>query len=438
MKMSHISFFVTVFCLLSQSAIAADTISPNQRLQDGGVTLVSSGEDYELGFFSPPNSSDRYVGIWFRKIPVQTVFWVANRNNPLTDRSGVLTITASGNIVIFGNQTGNAIWSSNSLDHSPVLQLLNTGNLVVRQEDSESESFAWQSFDHPCDTLISGMKLGWSLRSGLEWYLTSWKSPLDPSAGDYTYRLDPDGLPQLILHRGSVLLYRSGPWDGVRFGGGLTLQEVPVIRPEYVYNSTDSFYSFRNYDNNTITRFVVDPSGALKQLMWSHIRGEWVDIINLQGDQCDTYALCGPNGICDITKPFICQCPTGFTPGNPKDWASLDYSSGCIENVPRNCRAEDGFKKISGLKLPDRSQFLVNTTVVSIIECAHACLSNCSCSAYTVTEINSCVVWYGDLLDLRECNKGGQDLYLRLPASALGMYLLYEAFKHYYKESCNN
>ncbi|KAI4368190.1 hypothetical protein MLD38_016776 [Melastoma candidum] len=305
--MFPISFRVVFFCLLSQFAIAADTIGPNQTLQDGGTTLISSGEDYELGFFCPPGSSNRYVGIWFRKVPVQTVFWVANRNNPLTDRSGVLSITVSGNIVLYRNQTGDAIWSSNTSANNPVLQLLNTGNLVVRQDGSDSESFSWQSFDSPSGSLIAGMKQGWSPRSGQEWYLTSWKSPQDPSSGDYTYRLDHNGLPQFVLRRGSV------------------------------------------------------------------------------GDKCDTYAQCGPNGLCDTTNPLVCQCPTGFTPRNPKDWASLEYSGGCIENVPRNCSAEDVFKKLS---------------------------------AYAVTKINGCVVWYGSLFDLREV-KEGQELFMRYPAATL-------------------
>jgi len=50
--------------------------------------------------------------------------------------------------------------------------------------------------------------------------MTSWKSLQDPSSGDFTYSVDVQGLAQLFLRRGSDIVYRSGPWDGIRFGGG--------------------------------------------------------------------------------------------------------------------------------------------------------------------------------------------------------------------------
>ncbi|CAK9181283.1 unnamed protein product [Ilex paraguariensis] len=141
------------------------------------------------------------------------------------------------------------IWSSNSskiVASKPILQLLDTGNLVVKNEfdDNSGGSYIWQSFDHPCDTLIPGMKLGWNLRTGQEWF--------------------------------------------------------------------------------------------------------------------------------------------------------------------------------SRLKLPDTSYFLVNKTAVNPVECKEACLSNCSCVAYAKTEVSGCVVWFGDLLDIRVYNEGGQDLYIRMAASELG------------------
>ncbi|KAL8506090.1 hypothetical protein ACS0TY_017084 [Phlomoides rotata] len=59
-------------------------------------SLISSGGSFELGFFSPNNSDNRYVGIWYWKIPVRTVVWVANKDNPLTGTSGVLKVVEPG------------------------------------------------------------------------------------------------------------------------------------------------------------------------------------------------------------------------------------------------------------------------------------------------------------------------------------------------------
>ncbi|KAI8525275.1 hypothetical protein RHMOL_Rhmol13G0218100 [Rhododendron molle] len=415
---------LSLFTSLSLSAEFTAALSPNQTLTDAaGGTLVSADESFELGFFSPPNSGNRYVGIWFKQVSLQTPIWVANKDNPVTDASGVLTISPTGNIIITSNQT-NLIWSSNStmLSASPVLQLLDTGNLVV--VNSNTGSYLWQSFDHPCDTLVPGMKLGWDISKNQEWYLTSWNSLQDPSTGDYTYRVDLRGLPQLVLRQGSTISYRSGPWNGVRFGGSppLTqLKENTVFRPTFVYNTTFVYYSFVNIDDTIISRFVVNQTGLIEHLTWKPGSGEWVDIITLQSDSCDTYDLCGPYAICNIKEIPIasCHCLDGFVPKIPVEWNKWDWSGGCVAKTELNCTVAAGFRRFSSLKLPDTSYFLVNRTDISRVDCEEACLKNCSCLGFAQTDISGCVVWSGELLDMREYPEGGQDLYVRLAASEL-------------------
>ncbi|KAF7120411.1 hypothetical protein RHSIM_Rhsim13G0166000 [Rhododendron simsii] len=409
----------TSLSLSTEFTAALAALSPNQTLADAASgTLVSADESFELGFFSPPNSGNRYVGIWFKQVSLQTPIWVANKDNPVTDTSGVLTISPTGDIIITSNQT-NLIWSSNStmLSASPVLQLLDTGNLVV--VNSNTGSYSWQSFDHPCDTLVPGMKLGWDISKNQEWYLTSWNSLQDPSTGDYTYRVDPRGLPQLVLRQGSTISYRSGPWDGVRFGGGPPLKENTVFSPNFVYNTTFVYYSFVNIEDTIISRFVVNQTGLIEQLTWNQGSGKWVDIVTLQGDSCDTYDLCGPYAICNINKIPICHCMDGFVPKVPVEWNRLDWTGGCVAKTELNCSVAAGFRRFSRLKLPDTSYFLVNRTEISGVNCEEACLKNCSCMGFAQTDISGCVVWSGELLDMREYYEGGQDLYVRLAASEL-------------------
>ncbi|KAI8525267.1 hypothetical protein RHMOL_Rhmol13G0217500 [Rhododendron molle] len=409
----------TSLSLSTEFTAALDTLSPNQTLADAaGETLVSADESFEVGFFSPPNSGNRYVGIWFKQVSLQTPIWVANKDNPVTDASGVLTISPTGNIIITSNQT-NLIWSSNStiLSASPVLQLLDTGNLVV--VNSNTESYLWQSFDHPCDTLVPGMKLGWDISKNQEWYLTSWNSLQDPSTGDYTYKVDPRGLPQLVLQQGSKISYRSGPWDGVRFGGGPPLKDNTVFSPNFVYNTTFVYYSFVNIEDTIISRFVVNQTGLIEHLTWNQGSGEWVDIVTLQGDSCDTYDLCGPYAICNINAITICHCMDGFVPKVPVEWNRLDWTGGCVAKTELNCSVAAGFRRFSRLKLPDTSNFLVNRTEISRVDCEEACLKNCSCMGFAQTDVSGCVVWSGELLDMREYYEGGQDLYVRLAASEL-------------------
>ncbi|XWS51980.1 hypothetical protein CRYUN_Cryun11dG0028300 [Craigia yunnanensis] len=140
-----------------------------------GETLVSSGQSFELGFFSPGNSKNRYLGIWYKQNP-ETVSWVANRNNPIA-------IIKNG--LILSNHTNSVIWSSNTIKmaESPIAQLLDSGNAMVSSDSSES--CLWQSFDYPSNTWLPGMKITNDFNKGL----TSWKSLDDPSLGDYTRRI---------------------------------------------------------------------------------------------------------------------------------------------------------------------------------------------------------------------------------------------------------
>ncbi|XP_024024770.1 G-type lectin S-receptor-like serine/threonine-protein kinase At4g27290 [Morus notabilis] len=409
MKLVVIIFFFSLICF-HISLLADDTIKPNQTLLDTVQTLVSTGKKFELGFFSPPNSKNRYVGIWFKNVSELTAIWVANRDNPLADSSGVLKITETGNIVIFSNKTENPIWSSNSSAEDPTLQLLNTGNLVVK--DGNSGKYTWQSFDYPCDSLVSGMKLGRDFITGQNWKLTSWNSSQDPSTGILTYEVDPRRLPQALLQRGKNITYRDGPWDG-----SSKVQVKMAFKPNYLVSETHFYYTFEDTDNSTVTRFCLDPSGSLGQLLWSHDSDKWVIVYAMQRDNCDDFARCGPNGVCDTSNTVICDCPTGFVPKTPNEWASIIFNGGCVRKTRLNCSANERFQKFSRMKLPYNSEFMVNGSVVRKEECELICRRNCSCVAYAVARFGGCVIWAGDLLDMRHFSDAGQDLYIRMAAS---------------------
>ena len=178
---------------LSDFSYAADSITQTQSLSEG-MTLVSKDGSFVLGFFTPGKSTNRYLGIWYNNNPVdQTVVWVANRLNPINDSSGVLMVNSSGSLVLLSQNSSTVAWSANSTKQAlnPIVQLLDSGNLVVRDEkEQHPENYLWQSFDYPCDTLLQGMKLGWDLRTGLEWRLSAWKSLDDPSPGELTYGIE--------------------------------------------------------------------------------------------------------------------------------------------------------------------------------------------------------------------------------------------------------
>ncbi|KAM4092603.1 hypothetical protein ACB094_06G052800 [Castanea mollissima] len=324
-----IIFLFSLLLSLLGVPTALDTITPTLSISDGeSETIVSAGGSYELGFFSPGNSNSRYLGIWYKKISTtsRTIVWVANREVPLTDTSGVLTITHPGILVLI-NGTSGIVWLSNTTRtrNSPAGQLLESGNLVVKDGNNEnSDSFVWQSFDYPCDTLLPGMKFGRNPITGLDRFLSSWKNTDDPSPGEFTLRLSFHGFPQAFVIKGHRVIYRLALWN-----------------------------------------------------------------VN----QCDSYNLCGAYAICNMKIAPTCTCLEGFIPKFPKNWNVLDWTEGCIRSIPLACNNSDGFRKYTGLKLPDTFSSRGGGS--------------------------GCLLWFGGLIDMRIIADSLHDAFIRAAASEL-------------------
>ncbi|KAK9152077.1 hypothetical protein Syun_010386 [Stephania yunnanensis] len=414
-------------------ANARDTLTPTQPLLHN-QTLVSRTQIFELGFFTPTNSNKWYLGIWFHKIPTQTPIWVANRETPLPkSSSGVLIINNYGHLSLF-NQTRHVIWSSNGGSASggaknPIVRLLDNGNLVVVESESaksdDPNGYFWQSYDYPSDTLLDGMKMGWDLGTGLNRKLTSWKSLSDPSMGDFVYELDRRGLPEMVLRNGSAKLFRTGPWNGFQFSGTPEVKNNSIFKPVFVSNDEELYFLSVSNDESVISRLYLSPLGVICRLTWNERVSDWIVTINVQKDMCNRYGLCGVYGICNVDEPVLCKCLNGFVPNSPDDWSRVDWSGGCRRRKDLECDkgGDDGFQKLSFVKVPDSTFSWVNESM-SLGECQVKCLKNCSCTAYANFDIrgsgSGCVLWFDDLIDLREFSAGGgQDLYVRLAASEL-------------------
>ncbi|KAA8519409.1 hypothetical protein F0562_013665 [Nyssa sinensis] len=414
-------YITAIILALAKISEAAETITRYEVINDS-MTLVSAGGKFKLGFFRPGNSENRYLGIWFN-IPTQTIVWVANRNNPLNDSSGVLKVGDDGNLILVGH-TESIIWSTNIQNMSSniiIAQLLDSGNLVLR--DEKTETYVWQSFDYPSDTLLAGMKFGWNLRTGLNRNLTSWKSADDPSPGDFSSGVDPRGLPQFVLRKGSAKQFRSGPWNGVQFSG-IRITANRLFISKFVADPEEVYFEYDLYNKSTLTIFMLSYSGALQRLVWSSSSVGWLVMHTLPNDQCDNYGQCGSNAICTISDARVCSCLTGYVPKSSQDWDVLIWSDGCIRTNPLNCPREEGFIALEGMKLPDLLQFWMNTSM-TLKDCRKECLKNCSCTAYANSDAtgggNGCLLWFGDLIDIRKPTEydSNQKLYIRVTASYL-------------------
>nr|XP_043620445.1 G-type lectin S-receptor-like serine/threonine-protein kinase At4g27290 [Erigeron canadensis] len=422
--MQILSLFISAYTIFTfiLSSIAISTITPNQSISDG-QTITSDDEAFKMGFFSPSTSSrNRHFGIWYNKISVMTVVWVANRETPILDNSGVLLLNDKGTLVLT-NHTNRIIWSSNSSitrGNDQVAQLLDTGNLVIRDKnDVDTENYLWQSFDHPGDTFLPSMKFGKDFVRGVDKYLTSWKSFDDPSIGEYTNRFDPNGYPQILMRKGSEVRYNSGPWNGKRFSGMPNLKPNDIYTFGFEFDDKELYYKYELVNKSVVSRMILSPTGMIQRFIWVERTKEWVLYVTGQMDNCDRYGLCGPYGICNINDSPACGCLRGFEPQFPEEWTRADWSNGCVRKVELDC-AGDGFVKHSNVKLPDTRKTWFNETM-NLEECEIVCMRNCNCTAYANIDVRTgtgCLNWLGDLVDVRIYAEG-QDIYIRMAASEL-------------------
>ena len=417
---------------LSRSSTTTDTmITPNKPLRDGEL-LLSKQSKFALGFFSPQNSTLRYIGVWYYTIPEQTVVWVLNRNHPVNDTSGVLSIHTCGNLLLHrGNTTTTHVWSTNlsisSVNaNATVAQLLDTGNLVLMIQNDD-KMVVWQGFDYPTDTQIPYMKIGLDRKTGFNRFLTSWKSQTDPGTGTYSCGFNTSGSPQAFLYQGSQRLWRSGHWNGVRFSGVPAMIYTVIFTSMFLNNQDGISSMFTAVNASVLTRMTLDHNGYLQRSTWLESQGKWSIFFTVPRDLCDRYGWCGPNSNCDDMGPeFECTCLPGFEPKSARDWFLKDGSAGCLRKEgAKVCGSGEGFVKVEATKPPDTSAARVNMNM-SLEACREECLKECSCSAYATANVSGsgsgCLSWYGDLMDIRKLPEGGQDLYVRVDAITLGIF----------------
>ncbi|XP_018847028.2 G-type lectin S-receptor-like serine/threonine-protein kinase At1g11410 [Juglans regia] len=410
--------------LLLRCGTSLDTITVSQPVTDGRDVLVSDGKTFALGFFSPGKSTHRYVGIWYYSAPGQAKVWVANRDKPIINRSGVLSIDVHGNLVLSVKDQSQHIWSTDIVSKSKnnisfVAQLLDSGNLILTHDD-ERKMALWQSFDYPTDTALPNMKLGLDRRTGLNRVLTSWKSTDDPGTGNWSYKIDSNGSPQLFLYKGKVPWWRSGHWNGEGWSGIPTLHNNRLFNISFVNNENESTTIWRALYPTLLSTLVVNESGFVERSVYTKgSDSKWLKLGAAPFDKCDIYGKCGAFGKCnEIDSGFECSCLPGL---------QRNASDGCVRKrgAASICRSGEGFVKVPNVKVPDTSAARVKTGL-SMEACKQLCLQNCSCTAYASVdareESGGCMNWNGELIDTRVYVDGGQNLYVRVDAVELGLY----------------
>ncbi|XP_078166610.1 receptor-like serine/threonine-protein kinase SD1-8 isoform X2 [Carex rostrata] len=423
----HKQLIIALFLFASSPlAWSTDTLLPGQNITTK-QSLISSSNTFKLGFFHPASSPDLFIGIWFSASP-ETVVWVANRDSPLNNSMGILTIHSNGSLVLY-DSLERVVWSSSTNltsitnDIRPLLQLNDSGNLVLK--DQTSNTIVWQSFDHPTNSLIAGMKLGKNLTTGFETVLSSWKSSSDPSEGKYTYKMDTEGAPEIVLWDRDQIRFRTGMWNGLYFTETpqmLTYSDMFTFL--FVQDKDEVSYGFEAKSTSILSKIFLNDAGIMQRLVWDPNQQNWNEFWSGPKDECDYYGKCGAFGICLPNNMTACSCLRGFEAVTQTEWNMRDYSGGCKRRTPLGCTGNsDGFYALKGVKLPYSHNATVDANI-SVEECRRRCLLNCSCLAYSPSDIrgkgSGCVMWNTELVDIKYVNGGLDILHVKVSKSELG------------------
>ena len=418
--------FITflIFCTFySCYSSTHNAITSSKSLKDQ-ETITSNNTNFKLGFFSPSNSINRYLGIWY--INDTNIIWIGNRDQPLKDSNGILTIHKDGNLVILNKQNGIIIWSTNiSTSTNSTAQLDDAGNLILR--DINSGTTIWDSFTHPSDAAVPSMKIASNKVTGKKITFVSRKSDNDPSLGNFSISLERLDAPEVFIWKHKDIHWRTGPWNGKVFLGspGMLTEYLAGLRIDQDADGT-TYITYNFADKTMFGILSLTPHGTLKLIEYKNKKV----MFRLEVDQneCDFYGKCGPFGNCDSSILPICSCFDGFQPQSLVEWSLRNWTSGCVRTAGMNLKCEmlktgsnvfkqDGFLENRNMKVPDYAE----RSDGNQDNCGTGCLANCSCLAYAYDSSIGCMYWSSELIDLQKFPSGGVDLFIRVPAEILSL-----------------
>ena len=169
---------------------------------------------------------------------------------------------------------------------------------MFKDEYSE-KNVIWQGFDHPTNTHLPGMRIGWNKKTV-------------------------ENNPQVFIYSGAERLMRMGPWNGVTFSGypEFTVSGADqVSKLIYTDNEEEIFWYYTINNPANISIFVLNETRGLAQRFnWDPVTQKWYPFWTGSEDSCDFYRHFGAFSTCNPADVGAqgCECLPGYkSQGNP-------------------------------------------------------------------------------------------------------------------------
>ncbi|CAN7118951.1 unnamed protein product [Brassica rapa subsp. narinosa] len=186
-------------------------------------------------------------------------------------------------------------------------------------------------------------------------------------------------------------------WNGSEFSGIPEVQGLSYMVYDYTENSEEVAYTFLMANQSIYSRLKISELGYLYRFTWIPPSWGWNIFWTLPTDDCDIYE-------------------SWFDPKNRQQWDLREGSDGCVRRTPLSCSG-NGFSLLKNMKLPDTKMPVVDR-MIDAKKCKERCLSDCDCTSFAAGDVQNgglgCVIWTGDLSDIRTYSIGGQDLYVKV------------------------
>ncbi|KAI8549986.1 hypothetical protein RHMOL_Rhmol06G0068400 [Rhododendron molle] len=290
-----------------------DTLPTSSSLSVSDV-LISANGTFSAGFYNVGENAYCF-SIWFTEPTSDgnlTVVWMANRDQPVNGKRSKLSLLKSGNLILT-DAAQFTVWSTNTKSISPLqLQLLYTGNLVLRNQNGS----VWESFDSPTDTLLPNQALTRNSK------LVSSRSHKNFSSGFYSLFFDYDNVLRLLFDGAEASsLYWPDPGLVSWQAGRSTYNNSPTaaFNSSGYFRSSDHFkFNASDFGIEVWRRLRIDADGNVRLYSLDEGKRIWTVSWQAISQPCKIHGVCGSNAMCNYVHQGEnagreCSC----LPGSP-------------------------------------------------------------------------------------------------------------------------